>query len=90
MAARRSKPYSAQPRLAMVKFPVDDPDLNPQEQVWKQAQRAVSHNHLLPKLPPLADEFEQYLKTTTFQTSFLDCYGDIILFVRFWIDLSIS
>ena len=66
---------AANHRLEIVKFPVGAPDLNPQEQVWKQARRTVSHNHLLPKLEPLADEFENYLKTTTFQTNFLERYG---------------
>jgi transposase len=65
---------SANPRLEIVDFPVAAPQLNPQEQVWKQTRRAVSHNHLIPKLPDLADKFEQHLKTNTFQTSFLiDC-----------------
>ena len=66
---------AAHPRLEVVKFPVAAPDLNPQEQVWKQTRQAVSHNHILPKLEPLADKFEQYLKTTTFQTNFLEHYG---------------
>ena len=66
---------AAHPRLDIVRFPVAAPDLNPQEQVWKQTRRAVSHNHLLPKLEPLADEFEQYLKTNTFRTNFLERYG---------------
>jgi len=66
---------AAHPRLEVVKFPVAAPDLNPQEQVWKQTRRAVSHNHLLPKLEPLANEFERYLKTTTFHTNFLERYG---------------
>jgi transposase len=66
---------AANPRLEIVKFPVAAPDLNPQEQVWKQTRRMVSHNHLLPKLEPLADEFENYLKTTTFHTNFLERYG---------------
>ncbi len=66
---------AANPRLEIVKFPVAAPDLNPQELVWKAARRAVSHNHLMPKLAPLADAFEHYLKTTTFQTNFLERYG---------------
>ena len=65
----------ANPRLELVKFPVAAPDLNPQEQVWKHTRRKVSHNHLLPKLAPLADEFESYLKTTIFRTNFLERYG---------------
>ncbi len=66
---------SANPRLEIIDFPVAAPDLNPQEQVWKQTRHAVSHNHLIPKLPALADNFEQHLKHNTFQTSFLCDYG---------------
>ncbi len=66
---------SANPRLEIIDVPVAAPDLHPQEQVWKQTRRAVSHNHLIPKLPQLADHFEQHLKHNTFQTSFLHDYG---------------
>ena len=66
---------SANPRLEIIDFPVAAPDLNPQEQVWKQARRAVSHNHLIPKLPPLADKFELHLTGNTFRTAFLHDYG---------------
>jgi transposase len=66
---------AANPRLQIMEFPVATPDLNPQEQVWKQTRRAVSHNHLTPKLPRLADDFEQHLRSNTFATSFLERYG---------------
>lgn len=66
---------AANPRLEIMWFPVASPDLNPQEQVWKLTRRAVSHNHLVPKLPQLADEFENHLLNNTFHTSFLDHYG---------------
>ena len=60
----------AHPRLELVYFPVGAPDLNPQEHVWKATRRAVSHNHLTPKLPELADQFEEHLERSTFQSSF--------------------
>ncbi len=63
------------PRLEIMEYPVAAPDLNPQEQVWKQTRRAVSHNHLTPRLPTLADEFETHLSSNTFESSFLDRYG---------------
>jgi transposase len=66
---------AANPRLEIMWFPVATPDLNPQEQVWKLTRRAVSHNHLIPKLPDLADKFEQHLKSHTFESSFLERYG---------------
>ncbi len=66
---------AANPRLEIVKFPTASPDLNPQEQVWKQTRRAVSHNHVTPKLPALADRFETHLKEQTFHSAFLEHYG---------------
>jgi transposase len=63
------------PRLPLLAFPTAAPDLNPQEQVWKQTRRAVSHNHIFPKLPELADCFEPHLRSTIFSSSFLERYG---------------
>jgi transposase len=65
----------ANPRLTIIEYPVAAPDLNPQEQVWKQARRAVSHNHAIAKLPDLVDRFHQHLMTHTFHSSFLERYG---------------
>ena len=62
-------------RLELMEFPVAAPELNPQEQVWKQTRRVVSHNHLMPRLPELADRFENHLTSHTFASSFLDRYG---------------
>ena len=66
---------AAHPRLEVMHFPVAAPDLNPQEQVWKAGRRAVSHNHTLPRLPELADQFERHLSSTAFESPFLDHYG---------------
>lgn len=63
------------PRLEIVRLPTASPDLNPQEQVWKATRRAVSHNHTVPRLPALADQFEAHLRATTFPSSFLAKYG---------------
>jgi transposase len=65
----------ANPRLSLIEYPVAAPDLNPQEQVWKQTRRAVSHNHAIAKLPDLADRFQQHLTAHTFRSSFLERYG---------------
>ena len=69
------KLLAANSRLEIVEFPVGAPELNPQEQVWKQTRRAVGHNHLTPRLPELADRFENHLTSHTFASSFLDHYG---------------
>jgi transposase len=63
------------PRLEIIYFPVAAPDLNPQEWVWKQIRRSISHNHLTPTLAQLADDFEHYLNSHTFENSFRERYG---------------
>lgn len=65
----------AHPRLEVIYFPVAAPELNPQEHVWKATRRAVSHNHLMAKLPQLANQFEDHLVQSTFESSFLHRYG---------------
>jgi DDE superfamily endonuclease len=74
---------AAHPRLEIIDYPVAAPELNPQEQVWKQSRRAISHNHVRPKLPQLADDFEQPLTGNTFHSSFLHDYG-FDLVCPFW------
>ncbi|MDP9316335.1 MAG: IS630 family transposase [Chloroflexota bacterium] len=66
---------AANPRLEIMVLPTAAPDLNPQEQVWQATRRAVSHTHSQPRLPELAQRFEQHLHATTFQSSFLTKYG---------------
>jgi transposase len=70
----------AHPRLEVVYFPVGAPELNPQEHVWKATRQAVSHNHLSPKLPQLADQFETHLVQSAFPSAFLHryAYGTIV------------
>lgn len=65
----------AHPRLELMFLPVAAPDLNPQEHVWKHTRRAVSHNHLTPNLPALAEQFEAHLRTHTFECSFLERFN---------------
>jgi hypothetical protein len=65
----------ANPRLAVMHFPVAAPDLNPQEHVWKATRRAISHNHTILRLPELANQFESHLNSSLFESSFLDYYG---------------
>ena len=36
---------AANPRLELMQFPVEAPELNPQEHVWKATREAMSHNH---------------------------------------------
>lgn len=58
-----------------MKLPVAAPDLNPQKHVWKDAQTTVSHNHPFKQMPALAIEFDDFLSSHSFPSSFLDVYG---------------
>lgn len=65
----------ANPRLELLAFPPGAPDLNPQEHVWKATRAAISHNHRIPRLQPLADLFLRHLTHTTFHSSLLELHG---------------
>jgi hypothetical protein len=52
-------------------FPPGCPDLNPQEQVWKQTPDAVGHLHNYPHLSRLRQPFQSYLETTLFQFAWI-------------------
>lgn len=62
------------PALEIFFFPPGSPDLNPQEHVWKDARRHVSHNHTIKKLDRLANQFEQHLTDTSFVCSLLELH----------------
>jgi transposase len=68
-----------QPRLEVIYFPVACPDLNPQEQVWKQGRHAVSHNHTLVCLGRLRQRFQDYLDHTLFKLTWIEKYLPPIL-----------
>ena len=63
------------PRIEILWLPPAAPDLNPQEHVWKATREAVSHNHAISQLVPLADAFEAHLNCTTFPCSLLDFHN---------------
>jgi len=65
----------AHSRLEIIYFPPGTPDLNPQEHVWKATRHAISHHHCCKKLDRLANDFEDYLSTTTFPCSLLHQYA---------------
>lgn len=71
------------PRLETVFFPPGSPELNPQEHVWKEVRKAVSHNHTEKKLPELAEKFLDKLNADTYKTTFLDKYGATPIFAMF-------
>jgi hypothetical protein len=63
---------AATPRLELLYFPTAAPELNPQEHLWKAVRSAVSHNHILKRLPDLAQQWESFLTTHTFPAAILD------------------
>ena len=77
------KLLESNPRLQIIYFPAASPDLNPQEHVWKAARNAASHNHTMASLPKLADQFEEFLRNTTFPCSFLDRFGYTTIYPMF-------
>ena len=66
---------AANPRLEVIFLPPASPDLNPQEMVWKKTRQLVSHNHSTLKLSDLADDFEAFLTSSSFPSSFLKLYA---------------
>ena len=74
---------AANPRLEILWFPPGSPDLNPQEQVWKAAREAVSHNHTRARLSELAAAFEEHRTTGRFPCSLLQKHGYDLLCTMF-------
>ena len=71
------------PRLETVFFPPGSPELNPQEHVWKEVRKAISHNHTEKKLPELAEKFLNKLNADIYKSTFLDKYGAISVLTMF-------
>jgi transposase len=74
---------AAHPNLEIFYFPPASPDLNPQEQVWKDARAHVTHNHIINKLDTLADLFEAHLTNNTFPCSLLELHDYHRICARF-------
>lgn len=60
--------------LELMKFPPYSPELNPQEHVWREARRNVSHNHEISKFDDLVNNFYNFLTVSTFRANFLKKY----------------
>jgi transposase len=58
----------------MVYFPPGCPDLNPQEQVWKQTREAVGHLCDYRHISDLRRAFQTYLENTLFHVDWLAQY----------------
>lgn len=53
-------------------FPPYTPELNPQEHVWKEGRRHVTHNQYITKIEEIAEKFKQYITSSTFDYELLD------------------
>jgi len=71
------------PQVDIFIFPTATPELNPQEQVWKDARDAVSHNHTYARLPEVADAFEAHLEGHKTVPPLLAQYGFTAIRSRF-------
>lgn len=61
--------------LTLMNFPPYSPELNPQEQVWKQAKSKTKHNRFEKDFNLVVNDFSNYLTKTVFHTNFLNKYG---------------
>jgi len=71
--SKRIKKYLAKTNnLELLNFPKYAPKLNPQEHVWKEARKEVSHNHTFATFPELIKAFTKFLKKTEFDYKFVE------------------
>jgi len=57
--------------LELLNFPKYAPKLNPQEHVWKETRKEISHNHNFAAFPELIKAFMVFLKKTLFKYKFI-------------------
>jgi len=57
--------------LELLNFPKYSPKLNPQEHVWKETRKEVSHNHNFATFPELIKAFMKFLNKTKFNYKFV-------------------
>lgn len=55
----------------LISFPPYAPDLNPQEHVWKEGRKCVTHNTFIKNIDKATDDFVAYLNNTLFDYKFL-------------------
>lgn len=55
----------------VIYFPPYTPELNPQEHVWKEGRKQVTHNQYITKIEEMAEKFKIYLESHTFNYSLL-------------------
>ncbi len=58
--------------IEIVYFPPYAPQENPQEHVWREGRKEVSHNHFIENIDKATDNFVNFLNTTRFPYKLLD------------------
>ena len=58
--------------IEVIYFQPYAPELNPQEHVWREGRKEVTHNHFLENIDTIADQFVQFLKTKKFPYKLLE------------------
>ncbi len=58
--------------MEAIYFPPYAPEENPQEHVWREGRKEVSHNHFIENIDTATDNFVNFLNTTKFSYKLLD------------------
>lgn len=58
--------------IQTIYLPPYTPELNPQEHVWKEGRRHVTHNQHITKIEEIAEKFKQYITSSKFDYELLD------------------
>lgn len=65
--------------MEIIYFPPYAPEENPQEHVWREGRKEVSHNHFIENIDTATDNFVNYLNTTKFPYKLLDFKSSFIM-----------
>ena len=57
--------------IEIIYFPPYTPDLNPQEHVWKQGRKNVTHNQHIQKIEETAEKFKEHIEAQKFNYELL-------------------
>lgn len=58
--------------IEVIYFPPYSPEENPQEHVWREGRKEISHNHFIENIDKATDNFVNFLNTTKFPYKLLD------------------
>lgn len=58
--------------MKVIYFPPYAPEENPQEHVWREGRKEVTHNHFIEDIDKTTDKFVDFLNTTNFPYKLLD------------------